>query len=395
VSLRVLCLDIEGGYGGSSRSLYESVRHLPKDVTAEVWCRREGPVQARYNAIGVACRVMPDMPHISALPRLSRNLFVFGRFFLNWPASRSFRRRLVEAAGRFDIIHFNHEGLFVLARWLRNHRESRRPGLTMHVRTHLPSSAFSRWQFRTIAHAVDRLVFITENEKARAEQLAGRKLSGETIYNVVGRPADVTVPHELAGDRRFKVALLGNYAFIRGTDRIVDIAAEIKRRGRADILFVVAGRMTLPRSLPGALGDIARRGGDLAAYAVARNVDDMFCFLGHVPDPEPVLAGCDLVIRPTRQDDPWGRDVLEAMALARPVMSVGRYDRFIETNVSGILYETYDASRWADEILAFAEDRERVVRMGCAAQERVLALCDGPARAADLVRLWEDARCAA
>ena len=48
--MRVLCLDIEGGYGGSSRSLYESIRHLPKGVTCEVWCRRAGPIQAQYRA---------------------------------------------------------------------------------------------------------------------------------------------------------------------------------------------------------------------------------------------------------------------------------------------------------------------------------------------------------
>ncbi len=85
--MNVLCLDIEGGYGGSSRSLFESISNMPDDISVEVWCRRAGPVQEKYAAIGITCRVMPDMPHISSLPRLSRNLYAYSRFALSWPGS--------------------------------------------------------------------------------------------------------------------------------------------------------------------------------------------------------------------------------------------------------------------------------------------------------------------
>lgn len=77
---RVLCLDIEGGYGGSSRSLYQSLSHLPDGaVQAEVWCRRAGPVQVLYAGDGIPCTVKPGMPHVSALPRFTRNLHAFAR----------------------------------------------------------------------------------------------------------------------------------------------------------------------------------------------------------------------------------------------------------------------------------------------------------------------------
>ena len=79
MTLRVLCLDIEGGYGGSSRSLFESIRHLDRDrVSPEVWCGREGPIQVRYRALDVPCRTV-SWPRYSALPRLSRNLLGWGR----------------------------------------------------------------------------------------------------------------------------------------------------------------------------------------------------------------------------------------------------------------------------------------------------------------------------
>jgi glycosyltransferase involved in cell wall biosynthesis len=397
LSLRVLCLDIEGGYGGSSRSLYELVRHLPAEVAVEVWCRRQGPIQQRYAALGIPCRVTADMPHISSLPRVSRNLYAYGRFLLRWKAGLPFRRALASAASRFDVVHFNHEGLFLLARWLHRQRSRRKAAaLTAHVRTCLPPSAFSRWQFRALAGAVDRLAFITENERRRAELLSGTSLDGDVIYNVAA-PPPVAAHADLAVDPRFKVAALGNYAFVRGIDRLVDVAAEIKGRDRSSgIVFVVAGNMALPRSLPGLLGEVGRRGGDLADYAAAKGVAGMFRFLGHVSEPEAVLAGCDMAVRPSRQGDPWGRDVIEAMAQARPVLATGSYSRFVETGVTGLLHGEFDPSQWADDILALAEDPSRVRMLGQAAQWRVLSLCDGPARAADLARLWKDAnRCAA
>ena len=40
---------------------------------------------------------------------------------------------------------------------------------------------------------------------------------------------------------------------------------------------------------------------------------------------------CDVVLKPTREANPWGRDILEGSPSGKPVISVGRYDRFVET----------------------------------------------------------------
>lgn len=390
--MRVLCLDIEGGYGGSSRSLYESIRHVGDKASVEVWCRKDGPVRQRYEAIGVPCRVTPEMPHISSLPRFSRNLYIYSRFALGWPSSAAFRDELAKAvAERFDVVHFNHEGLFLLLGSLRSRLGPGR-AMTMHVRTYLPSTVFSRWQYRTIARNADRLVYITENERDRVSALAGRDVPGAVIYNIVSTPEKPVVPdRSLAADKRFKVAVLSNYAWIRGVDRVVDVACALRRQRRSDVLFVMAGDMALPKSLPGALGETARQGGSLEDHARDRGVAYMFRFLGHVPEPESVLAACDVLAKPTREYNPWGRDILEAMALGKPPLSVGAYDRFIEHGETGLLTAEFDAVEWAREIARLADDRGRRAAMGKSAVKRVANLCDGPDRARDLVGLWRSA----
>jgi len=387
--LRVLCLDIEGGYGGSSRSLLESLMHMdPSAVAAEVWCRRDGPARVRYSELGVPCSVEPAMPRVSSLPRFSRNLKAYTEFAAAFRRAAPFRAKLAGEAGRFDLVHFNHEGLFLLARWL---RERFAGALTMHVRTMLPPSIFARWQARTIARTADRCAYITENERERMAALAKAAPPGRVINNIA-RPPELSAIHgAVPPDARLTVAVLSNYAWVRGIDRIVDIAEQLAKRGDRAIRFAVAGDMRLRGSLPGRLGVLARAGRSLADYASERGVGDYFLFLGHVDRPEAVLAASDALIKPTRNADPWGRDVIEALAAGKPVLSVGTYRRFVASGETGHLMAEFDAGRAAEILLGWARDRELCARLGAAAKQRIAELCDGQARAADLLALWREA----
>lgn len=389
--MRVLCLDIEGGYGGSSRSLYESVRFMDRtEVALEVWCRRDGPIVSRYAALGVPCRVMPAMPNISALPRLSRNLLALAAYTRDFARARAFRQELQAAAEhRFDLVHFNHEGLAPLAAWL---RPRTRTPLTMHIRTNLYETPFAAAQVRLCATASDHLVFITENEQATFRRRGGRGRSETVIYNIAPPSLDVAPHPAVPLDARFRIACLANYSWYRGLDRLVTVAECLKAMGHRNVLFVMAGTMHLTRSLPGALGRTAREGGDLADFAASRGVSDYFLFLGHVAQPETVLAACHALVKPTREDNPWGRDIIEALAAGLPVLTCGRYDRFVEDGVTGVLQPVFDADTLARRIAEFAGDRDRARILGQAGRERIATLCDGAGRTADLLRVWRSTR---
>jgi glycosyltransferase involved in cell wall biosynthesis len=389
-ALRVLCLDIEGGFGGSSRSLYESLKHMDRSqVAPEVWCRRDGPVRQRYETLGIPCRLMVDMPRFVAVPNWPGNLVDFLNFALHWRKASGFRNALAESSARFDLIHFNHEGLTLLMRHLRK----RIPDIpmTMHIRTYIPEHVFSRWQSRLAVQNADRLAFITENERNWTARYSGAEPRGTVIYNIAEPPPAIAPSASVPRDTRLKVAVLSNYDYVRGIDRVVDVAACLATRGRRDILFVMAGDMKLRGSLPGELGRIGRSGGTLADYAGSRGVADMFLFLGHVSAPEPVLTACDLLLKPTREHNPWGRDILEAMSQGKPVISVGHYERFVETDKTGVLMPVYSDEALADHLVRLDGDRAQLQRLGAMARGRVAELCNGPGRAADLLNLWHEA----
>ena len=389
--LRIICLDIEGGFGGSSRSLYESLRLMEReDMGAEVWCRRDGPVRSRYAALSIPCRIAPGMPRMNSLARISRNIFGYAiclRDLMSWRKEIAALARVI--AERFDVVHFNHEGLFILARLLRRRHGKAQ---TMHVRTLIPDNIFGRWQCRRMAEAADRFSFITENEKTNVERLSGMLLPGSVIYNIAVLPDQKVKPHPAVPiDKRLKVAVLSNFALVRGTDRIAEIAAQLAARGRRDILFVMAGDMQMRGALPPELAKTVQSGGTLADYVASRGLGDMFLFLGHVTEPEAVLASCDVLLKPTREDNPWGRDIIEALAAGKPVVSVGQYDRFVENDKTGFLMSRYTAEGAADILLRLDSDRELCRRLGENARARVAELCDGPSRARDLLNLWKSA----
>ena len=389
MTLRILCLDIEGGFGGSSRSLLESIRHMDRShAEPEVWCGRDGPAIKWYGTLGVPCRVVP-FPRFSALPRASRNLYALARAMQGQFRARGMFEWFVQKAMRFDLVHANHESLFLLAVHLRRYADT---PLVMHMRTIVVPSVFARWQARSIARSADQVVFITENEREAWERLGLRTPAARVIYNIAVAPPEGVSPHPaVPSDARFRVACLSNYAWVRGVDRLVDVAAELKSRGRSDVLFVVAGDMRLRGTLPGALGRIAARGGTLEDYAASIGVSDMFAFLGPVDEPERVLAACDIVARPSRGNNPWGRETLEALAAGRPIVCTGEYQRFAEDGVTGIVSPDYDRAAFADAIIRLADDPALRRRLGAAGRQRVAALCDGAARAEDLRVAWATA----
>lgn len=396
--LKVLCLDIEGGHGGSSRSLHQALQALDRNLIApSVICRRGGWIEDAYAVLDIPCRVAPAMPRMTALDRDSRNAFDLVRFWCSsWPRAKDFRGQLLAVVDNVDVVHCNHISLTPLAIWLRRRRPKLR--MTLHIRTRPYLTHFGAYQARSAARTFDGFVFITENERDHFIAQSGgvyggsepRDRPGPVIYNsIVSTGAKIEPSSEIPIDDRLRAVCLSNFDLTRGVDRLIDVAAAIPEDSRGAILFVVAGDVALNGNLPGLLAKVRAEGGTLVDYARARGVADQFCFLGHVSEPERVLAAGHVLLKPTRRDDPWGRDILEAMSARLPVASVGRYDRFVETGKTGFLQPHFDPDELAKWLVDLAANRSKVEGLGRNAAARVRRLCDPVARAGNLASFWK------
>ena len=80
-----------------------------------------------------------------------------------------------------------------------------------------------------------------------------------------------------------------------------------------------------------------------------------------------ILKDMDIVVRPSLTGDPWGRDIIEAMALGKPIIATGSSDFFVENGITGYLTPVEDYESMAnriEELISSAEFRESLGQSG-------------------------------
>lgn len=384
----VLYLDVEGGWGGSSRSLYYLVESLDRSAfDPVVLLRKAGPVEERYRAIGVDCRVMPEMP--SFRPGDRKNAIAFMLYVWKLRKLRSLLRRLAPIIAGRDIrlLHINHESLVLTGALIAERFDMLWIG---HVRTLLTPGWFARRVHRLMARAASHVIFITEPNRAHFRMLSGNRFDGErtsVVHNIIPIPdegvqllMDLTEPPE-----RFRVLSLTNFSPSRGVDRIVDVAEALQRRGETRFAFYLCGQPALTNALTGRAAPYY----DSIVSRVDRlGLNGMVYFPGHVSEPERALATCDALIKLTRQANPWGRDIIEALAAGVPVLTLGSFEDFVANGVNGFIDESFDADRMADHLVALADSPETRQAMHEANRQKARILFEGEARARDVAAIY-------
>lgn len=338
--IATLHIDIEGGHGGSSISLFQLLSRIDRSRLVPVVVHgKEGPVSDWYEGLGIPAYHIPEI--CSFVPRSTKAL---KNFLATLPRMRHLDRaakNIANIARRHDakLIHLNYEGLFLLAEKLQA-----RTGLPMiaHSRAHLPVSPWGRWLARRLSRNVQYVFFISPQEESRWQQIAGgSQVPGEVMWNIARAPLPrqpFAAPPE--------VIYLGNIAWSKGTDRIVDIAAAYQKKGGDPLVFAIYGESRL---------------GDRYDAEVQRRIDasrlaGVVQLRGRIADPSPVLARAFALVRPSRENDPWGRDVIEATTAGVPILATGRFDGVVRDADNGYLVDPFDADQFADRLSALRGD---------------------------------------
>lgn len=336
--VRTLHIDIEGGLGGSSRSLYELLSRLDRNrINPLVVHRTDGPIVRRYADIGIATVHVPEIA--SYAPRDEKSL-------KNLIASLPRLARIGKAVDRIStlardhdaqVLHLNYEGLFLMSPLLRN-----RLGLPMvgHSRTQIPNNVWGRWEARMLAKNVSYMFFISPREEAAFRQHAD--CAGEVLWNIASLPSEMAkFPDQPV------VVYLGNIDHVKGADRLVDIAAALEEIHAPPLKIAVYGEA---RNNTGYLESLKDRVDN-------ENLMHRISFEGHTDKPERVLSQALALIRVSRWNDPWGRDVIEATRAGVPVLATGTMNGVVENARTGFLYEHFEAMDMARALVRLATDR--------------------------------------
>ena len=228
-----------------------------------------------------------------------------------------------------------------------------------------------------LAHRADVTLLISENEaklfRSRLKNAAGTDI--RVIRNGIDAelfdPEEVQPHPELSGAEGPQILFTGQMDYqpnIAAAERVIHAILPGIREHHPDAAFHIVGRAPVPK---------------LVAHDGKHNVR----VWGEVPDVKPFLAAADIVIAPLTIARGIQNKVLEAMAMARPVLVSPEAATGIEA-IDGEHFAIADSdAMMVARALAMIERREAAAAMGRAARDYVVRHQSWPAMLAPLAKI--------
>lgn len=361
----ILFLHTTSEIGGSDVSLVRLVEGLDRSrYSVIVALPSDGPLVARLKAAGARVEILPVLLKLTS----RRGAAFLLRFAINYPRAI---RALVSLIRRehVSIVHTNtiHNLYGVTA--------ARVAGVphVWHFREIVWQSGLLRRLELWMARRWSTRIIVTSNAIA---SMYGDK--SRWPVQLVRVPNGVEVDRFTPGDggrvrRELGVepdqVLIGIVCRLdpwKGVDDFLDAAARVAARDPAAIFAVVGGPIIGQESYETVLQERAR------ALGISERVRFTSWRYGPAEMPD-VHRALDILVLASREAEPFGLVVLEAMSTGKPVIATahgGPLD-IIEDGRTGELVPPGNTQAMAAAILAFAKDPARRARVGALARARV------------------------
>ena len=360
--MRVLYIDHTSLVSGAQRALLDLLEGLPQTVQATLVCP-PGPLADAAARLGV--EVVPFAGTSGSLrlhplhtPRALRDIARSARVVVR-------AARLCDA----DVIHANSLRAGLIAGCAKPFVG--RP-VVVHIHDALPGSRSAGAVRRALLAAGDAFITISDYT---TRNLAAREQDGPVhmLHNPLdaGRfdPARLTrmqAREQLSrpGDEPL-IGLVAQITPWKGQELAIRALARIAGEHPRARLLIVGEAKFVDRATRYDNPAYLR---DLHALAAELGVADRVEFLGEREDVVTIVRALDVALAPS-WEEPFGRSVIEAMALGTPVIAtdVGGPGEYIEDGVDGILLPPRDPEPWAAALLRLLGapgEREEIGRRG-------------------------------
>lgn len=329
-----------GDWGGASRVLFTNLRSLDRSRLTPLLCLpRTGPIEEELK--------QRDLRYIVWGPFTEPgNPLAYFRTFLR--AIRFFRNQ------RVAIIHVNGSNFWrpaeFLAAWI----------LRIPIITHYHVVNNKPGPFTKLCRAAISVSHYT------AEHSLPSSLPKPVIYNSISLDRFSTgkslrdkfniTPDQIV------VAFLGQIREIKGVADFITMARQIPNPA---VRFLIAGECRDPRRFPGSYSEQNLK--DMAGG------DDRIRYVGYIKEVEDIYHTADIIVVPSRWQEPLGLINLEAGACAKPVVAtrVGGIPEVIHDGINGYLVELGDIEGLTVKVNKLINDPSERKRMGEAGRELV------------------------
>lgn len=295
---------------------------------------------------------------------------------------------------KIEILHVNNS---VFPHVIKYVKEKTNIAIVQHVRElifHSGKNEVSTFIADSIENYADKIITISPNE--------GQPFSAEKV-SVLPNPFDFSVLEKLEYyDLRQKynlepativVGMFGRFMPSKGQINFLRIVKKVKNLLPADVhvKFVVLGMPKKSFTLKSVLKKILGKNEYLKkfnAYFKENELQQNVLLMPYTEEVLSIVNEFDLVVRPSDFEDPWGRDIIEAMALSKPIVAFGTCDLFIKPNKNGFLIHNKDFDEFTDKIIELVLDSKKRQQFGAYSKEIVLEYCSMDNYKEKLVKIY-------
>jgi glycosyltransferase involved in cell wall biosynthesis len=367
VARHVLYVNHTASVSGGERSLLDLLRGLPDDIAATV-ASPPGELAGEVAALGVSTARLRGTDaglgvHPTRTPRAVAALTGDGLTLL-----RHARRHGVA------LIHANSVRAALacaVARRLGG------PPLAVHVHDILGTDRISSAVRAVVNSTADVVLANSECVRATVERPGGPAVV------VVDNPVDVACfdPGRADGarmrrelgldDQQPALVIVGQITPWKGQETAIRALAQLPERFSTTRLLIVGAPVF---AAAGTSYDNLAYLNRLRELVSELGVGDRVIFLGARSDVPDVLAAATLALVPSWVE-PFGRVVIEAMAMGVPVVATERGGpaEILAGEAGGVLVPPRDAAAWSHAIERLLDDRDERTRLGATGRRRALA----------------------
>ena len=364
--MRVLYVNHTAEVSGAEHSLLSLLAALPETVRPSVGAPR-GRLSAAVEDLGIPVTPLTGTSGSLRLHPLHTPRALAELSAAAWQVRRLARRQ------RPEVVHANsiRAGIVLaLARLA--------PAATVvHVRDCLPPGPVATATLRLIA-ATATTVLANSRYTARAVETAAPHARLEVVHNPVDLarwdPARIDRARArarlgVAGERRLLLGVVAQLSPWKGQDTAIEALRLLCDEGIDAHLLLIGSTKFLDRATRFDNRDYLAR---LHALVADAGLQERVSWLGEREDVPELVRALDVLLLPS-WEEPFGRALIEAMALGVPVLAteVGGPPEIIQEGRGGYLLAPREPYAWARAIRCLAENPEHARRVGCAGRRRV------------------------
>lgn len=370
-NLRILHIAMDGGTGGSTRSLLYlaiGMRDINLPLVSKIWIGKKGPAFSEFNNIGIEPRLFSNM--LSRIPQKKYNVRSLVTALPKFVSLIKFQKALARES--FDVLHFNYEGLFIhalIARFSLNNAK-----IVIHCRNEWAENVFSKAFARLINLSADKLIAISKPVAYRMIENGIPRSKIQVLNNpcTIVNAKNIFERSDVFTLRPIVIHFYGQLDEVKQPSRLISLANLLEQKNipfKIKIFGAPPKRRSITKNLLSEQQKLQQR-------ETSDNLDFTFECVGHVERPLETLKNAHFVIRTSRDNDPWARDIIEAMCHGVPVIATGSFDGYIKDGISGYLIGDWNAQKVAKLIENCVDDPEHYQAMRKSAYERAAKLFD-------------------